>query len=134
MKMQTVLFWIVRVIAALIMLQTLFFKFTGAEESIKIFSQLGAEPWGRIGSGVLELIASILILIPATVWIGSVLAIGLMAGAILSHITVIGIFRDDGGQLFFYAVAVLLCALFSFWKSRHQVPQPVKKYLPSFFQ
>jgi len=59
---------------------------------------------GRIGSGALELVASILILVPPTVWIGSILAIGLMAGAILSHITVIGIFRDDGGQLFFYAV------------------------------
>ncbi len=116
------------------MLQTLFFKFTGAEESIKIFSQLGAEPWGRIGSGVLELISSILILVPATVWIGSILAIGLMGGAILSHLAVIGVFRDDGGQLFFYAVAVLVCALYSFWKSKGQVPEPVKKYLPSFLQ
>ncbi|MBI1770416.1 MAG: DoxX family protein [Bacteroidetes bacterium] len=134
MKPQTVLFWIARIIAAFIMLQTLFFKFTGAEESVKIFSQLGAEPWGRIGSGMLELIASILILIPSTVWIGSILAIGLMAGAILSHLTVIGIFRDDGGQLFFYAVVVLLCALFSFWKSRTQIPELIRKYLPSFLQ
>lgn len=134
MKTQTFLYWVARIVAALIMLQTLFFKFTGAEESVKIFSELGAEPWGRIGSGVLELIASILILIPATVWLGSILAIGLMGGAILSHLTVIGIFREDGGQLFFYAVAVLVCALYSFWKSRNQLPEPLKKYLPSFLQ
>lgn len=134
MKTQTILFWGARIIAALIMFQTLFFKFTGAEESVKIFSQLGAEPWGRLGSGVLELISSILILLPATVWIGSILAIGLMGGAILSHLTVIGVFRDDGGQLFFYAVAVLVCALYSFWRSKNQVPEPIKKYLPSFLQ
>jgi len=134
MKTQTILYWGARIIAALIMLQTLFFKFTGAEESVKIFSQLGAEPWGRIGSGVLELISSILILVPATVWIGSVLAIGLMGGAILSHLAVIGVFRDDGGQLFFYVVAVLVCALYSFWKSKEQVPEVFKKYLPSFLQ
>ena len=134
MKVQTVLFWIARIIAAIIMLQTLYFKFSGAEESIQLFSQLGIEPWGRIGTGVLELIASVLILIPSTVWMGSILAISLMAGAIFSHLTVLGIFRDDGGQLFFYAVAVLVCALFSFWKSKYQIPQAIKKYLPSFLQ
>jgi hypothetical protein len=49
----------VRVIAAIILLQTLYFKFTGAEESIYIFTKVGMEPWGRIGSGVGELIAAI---------------------------------------------------------------------------
>lgn len=134
MKTQTILHWGARIIAALIMLQTLFFKFSGAEESVKIFSQLHAEPWGRIGSGVLELISAILILIPSTVWIGSVLAIGLMVGAILSHVAVIGVFRDDGGQLFFYAVGVLICALYSFWKSKGQIPETIRRYLPSFLQ
>src|SRR5260221_1432550 len=107
MKVQTVLFWIARIIAAMIMLQTLYFKFSGAEESIQLFSQLGIEPWGRIGTGVLELIASILILIPSTIWMGSLLAIGLMAGAIFSHLTVLGIFRHDGGERCFYYDAVL---------------------------
>jgi uncharacterized membrane protein YphA (DoxX/SURF4 family) len=134
MKGSNIFWWLARIVAALIMLQTLFFKFTGAPESVELFTQLGAEPWGRIGTGVFELIASILILIPSTVWIGSIIAIGLMAGAILSHLTVIGVFRNDGGQLFFYAVAVLLCAAFSFWRSRQQIPIPLKKYLPSFLQ
>ncbi len=133
MKIQTALFWIARIIAAVILLQTLYFKFTGAEESIKLFSALGVEPWGRIGTGVIELIASVLILIPTTVWLGSMLAVGLMAGAIASHILVIGVMRDDGGQLFLYAIIVFVCALFSFWRSKDQVPERIKKLLPSLF-
>ncbi len=134
MRLQTLLFWIARVVAALILLQTLFFKFTGAPESIELFTRLGVEPWGRIGTGVLELIASALILIPSTVWAGSVLAVGLMAGALMSHIFVIGIMRDDGGQLFFYAVIVLVCAVYSFWKSKGQIPPSIRNLLPSFLQ
>ncbi len=122
MKTQTVLFWAARIVVAAILLQTLFYKFTGAKESIALFSALGAEPWGRIGTGVIELIASVLILIPSTVWLGSLLAVGLMAGAIFSHIFIIGVTRDDGGQLFLYAVIVFVCGLFSFWKSKNQIP------------
>jgi putative oxidoreductase len=132
MKTQNIVGWVARIIAAVILLQTLFFKFTGAPESVELFSKLGVEPWGRIGTGVFELIASLLILIPATVWLGSLLAIGLMAGAIASHVFVVGIMRGDGGQLFYYALIVLACALFSFWKSRDQVPAQIKKFLPSF--
>lgn len=134
MKMQNVVFWIARLVAAVILLQTLFFKFTAAPESVALFTRLGVEPWGRIGTGVLELIASALILIPATVWAGSALAIGLMIGAVLSHVFVIGIARDDGGQLFLYALIVLGCALYAFWKSKRQIPPPIKTLLPSFLQ
>ena len=130
----SIIFWITRIIAALIMLQTLYFKFTGAEESVNLFTQLHAEPWGRIGTGVLELIASVLILIPATVWLGALLASGLMFGAIASHLFVIGISRNDGGQLFWYALIVLACALYSFWKSKSEIPGAIKKYFPSFLQ
>jgi len=112
----------------------LIFKFTGAQESVELFTKLGAESWGRIGTGIIELIASALILIPTTVWLGSLLAAGMMAGAIASHILVIGVMRDDGGQLFLYAVVVFICALFSFWMSKSQVPESIKKFLPSFLQ
>lgn len=99
--------WALRIIAAFLLLQTLFFKFTGAEESIYIFSTLGMEPWGRIGSGVLELIASILILYPRTTFIGAGLGAGLMTGAIFFHLTKLGIsVKNDGGQLFIYALLV----------------------------
>jgi len=135
MKTQTVLFWIARIIAAIILLQTLFFKFTGAPESVEIFSKLGIEPWGRIGTGILEFITALLILIPFTVWLGSILAIGLMAGALFSHLTVLGIVvQNDHGQLFLYALIVLACASFSFWKSKNQIPLSLKKLLPSFLQ
>src|SRR4051812_45064355 len=92
--------WILRILAALIMLQTLYFKFTAADESVYIFSRLGMEPWGRIGTGVLELIASALILVPKTTALSALLAIGLMGGAIFFHLTKLGIVvRNDGGQL-----------------------------------
>lgn len=135
MKTSVILFWAARIIAALLLLQTLFFKFTAAPESVEIFSKLGIEPWGRIGTGVMELIAAVLILIPSTVWLGAVLAVGLMAGAVFSHLTVLGIeVQHDGGQLFAYALIVLICGLFSLWKSRDQLPSFIKKYLPSFLQ
>src|SRR5688572_30129051 len=113
--------WAVRLpafAAAGILLQTLFFKFTGAPESVYIFSTLGVEPIGRIGSGVAELIAAILLLIPAWSWLGAGLGVGIMGGAIMGHLTVLGIpVHGDGGLLFTLAVTVLvLCA----WVLVHQ--------------
>lgn len=104
--------WILRIVAAGILLQTLFFKFSGAAESIYIFSALGVEPYGRIGSGIAELIVAILILIPKTTWIGALGGCGIMIGAILSHLLVLGIVvENDGGFLFLLAVITLLCCL-----------------------
>ena len=101
--------WALRILAALILLQTLFFKFSGAQESIYIFSRLGMELWGRIGSGVLELIAAILILYPRTTFIGAALGAGLMSGALFFHLTKLGIsVRGDGGQLFIYSLLVFI--------------------------
>jgi uncharacterized membrane protein YphA (DoxX/SURF4 family) len=103
---------LLRIAAAVILLQTLYFKFSGHPESVELFTKLGVEPWGRIGTGIIELIASILLLLPSTVFIGAFLGIGLMSGAILSHLTVIGIeSKGDGGQLFMLAVIVLTCCL-----------------------
>lgn len=99
--------WISRIAIAVILLQTLYFKFTGHPESVALFTKLGVEPWGRIGTGVIELVTGILILIPATAFIGAALSLGVMAGAIASHLLVIGIESDnDGGQLFMLAIIV----------------------------
>lgn len=99
--------WILRIVAAVILFQTLFFKFTGAAESIYIFETLGMEPWGRWGSGVAELVACILLLVPRTVPFGAALALAVVAGAIVSHLTKLGIVvKDDGGLLFGLAILV----------------------------
>ncbi|MBK9176361.1 MAG: DoxX family protein [Flavobacteriales bacterium] len=99
-------------VAAIILLQTLYFKFTGAAESVWIFETLGAEPEGRIGSGVMELIAAVLLFIRSTAWIGAGIALGTMLGAIASHVGVLGIeVMGDGGLLFALACIVAICAV-----------------------
>jgi hypothetical protein len=118
-----ILSWVLQVIVAGILLQTLFFKFTGAEESVYIFSTLGAEPWGRIGSGVVELVAAVLLLVPATAPFGALLTIGVMAGAIGSHLTVLGIeVRGDGGLLFGLALTAFFGSAIVLLIRRGQVP------------
>ena len=109
LNFSTIGIWILRLLAAIILLQTLYFKFSAAPESIYIFSKIGMEPWGRIGSGIFELIAGILILIPATTVFGTLLAVALMSGAIFFHLTRLGIsVQNDGGQLFIYALVVFV--------------------------
>ncbi|MGE3310592.1 MAG: DoxX family protein [Limisphaerales bacterium] len=110
-RLQTITCWILQIVAAGILFQTLFFKFTGAAESVEIFSTLGLEPWGRIGSGIAELIACVLLLTPRTVVWGALLSLGVMAGAILAHLTRLGIVvRNDGGVLFALAVTVFVAS------------------------
>lgn len=118
MKSKNLLLWACRIIAALIMLQTLYFKFTASPESVYIFSQAGMEPEGRIATGIAELIASILILIPKTSLIGASFALVIMLGAIATHIMLLGIeVMDDGGQLFIYALIVAFASLFIILRS-----------------
>jgi hypothetical protein len=120
-----VITWVLQIVAAIILLQTLFFKFTGAPESVYIFSQLGAEPWGRIGSGVAELIAAILLLIPRTAIYGAIFSLGIISGAIMSHLTMLGITLPavgDNGELFGLAVAVFVACAFVIAIRRHEIP------------
>ncbi|MGK4569408.1 DoxX family protein [Flavobacterium sp. 3HN19-14] len=107
----SIFIWALRIIAAGILFQTLFFKFTGAEESVWIFSKLGMEPYGRIGSGIAELIAAVLLLIPRTTLLGASLSCGIMIGAIFSHIFVLGlVVKNDGGLLFSLALISFFCS------------------------
>ena len=125
-----ILLLIAKIVAAGIMLQTLYFKFTAQPESVYIFSTLGIEPFGRIGSGIGELIASILLLIPATSWIGAIMGVGVMSGAIASHLTILGIeVQGDGGQLFIMALITFLCCLFILFYEREKVFSFVSKFL-----
>jgi len=123
-----ILSWVLRLVVAGILFQTLFFKFTGAQESIHIFTKLGLEPWGRIGSGVVELVAVILLLIPSTVTIGAILSLGVISGAILSHLTKLGIVvinsdgSSDGGLLFALALIVFVCSAVILVIHRREIP------------
>jgi uncharacterized membrane protein YphA (DoxX/SURF4 family) len=108
-------------------LQTLFFKFTGAEESIYIFQTLGIEPFGRISSGVVELLASMLILIPRTTLLGALLALGTMVGAIVSHLFVLGIeVKNDGGLLFILATITFICSVYLILTNKDKIPDLLK--------
>jgi hypothetical protein len=119
----TLLSWACQLTAAAILGQTLFFKFTGAPESRYIFSTLGLEPWGRIGTGVVELIAVALLLYPKTPVLGAVLAVGLMGGAIMSHLTRLGIeVQGDHGLLFKLALTVLVASLLIVTLRRRELP------------
>jgi uncharacterized membrane protein YphA (DoxX/SURF4 family) len=116
--------WICQIVAAVILGQTLYFKFTGAPESVHIFTTLGAEPWGRIGSGIVELVATVLLLVPRTAALGALIALGTMSGAILSHLfTPLGIeVMGDGGLLFALALLVFACSAFVLWTRRRELP------------
>jgi putative oxidoreductase len=121
MSLKIIISWLLRIAAAVILLQTLYFKFTGHPESVELFTKLGVEPWGRIGTGIIELITAVLLLIPSTVFIGAALGIGLMSGAILSHIAVIGIeSKGDGGQLFILAIVVFVCCFITLLLHKQQ--------------
>lgn len=115
--------WILRLVTAAILFQTLFFKFTGAEESVFIFTTLGLEPWGRISTGIAELVACVLLLVPRTVPLGALVALGVMSGAIMSHLTRLGIVvQDDGGLLFGLAIVVFVASAILLWLHRAQLP------------
>ena len=128
MSMHSILYVGARLIAAIILLQTLYFKFTASPESVYIFTVVGMEPWGRIAVGVLELVAGLLLVISATAWLGGLLSLGLMGGALMMHMTKLGIsVQGDGGYLFFLALAVALCSLYVVIINKDQILTVVKR-------
>ena len=130
-KTEQIVSWCCRIVAAVILAQTLFFKFTGAEESIYIFSKVGLEPWGRYGSGIAELIATILLLTPRFAWAGALVALGVISGALVSHLTVLGIVvKDDGGLLFGLAITVFVTSAVTAFLHRRQIPVVSQLFKP----
>ena len=119
--------WIIKLTAVIILVQTLYFKFTASEESVYIFSSLGVEPYGRIGSGIVELLASILILIPRTTLLGARLGLGTMAGALFSHLFVLGVeVKNDGGTLFILAIITFLCCAVLIYNQKNKITMLLK--------
>ena len=114
--------WLLRLVAAIILLQTLFFKFTASPESVYIFTKVDMEPWGRIASGIAELIAAVLILVPRTTWIGALIAMGVMSGAIFFHLTTLGVeVQGDSGLLFAYALLVFISSAILLYLNREKI-------------
>ena len=121
------LYWSARLISVIILTQTLFFKFSGAAESIYIFTTVGMEPWGRIGIGILELVGAALLLFNKTAWLGGGLSLGLMLGAIGMHLTKLGIsVQGDGGYLFFLAVLVAVCSAYVLFRNKAKVESVIR--------
>lgn len=127
MKLSVIAIWILRLLAALIMLQTLYFKFTAQEESVQLFTLLGMEPWGRIGTGVVELVASVLILYPRTTGFGAALGFGLMSGAIFFHVAILGLKAGGDYVLFIYAVTVFVSCFILLIIYRNQLLNLIRK-------
>ena len=122
-KTQNIISWIVRAIAAIILLQTLFFKFTAHPDSVYIFEQVGLGDAGRIGTGIVELVAALLLFLPRTAWLGALLTLGVISGAIISHLSLLGIeVQGDGGTLFAMALVVFVSALVALILHRRDIP------------
>jgi putative oxidoreductase len=121
-KPETVVSWVLQIVVAVILFQTLFFKFSGAEESVYIFSTLGVEPWGRLVAGTMELVAVGLILYPPTVVYGALLSLAVITGALASHVKLGLVVKDDGGLLFVLAMSVFLASLAIVYLRRSEIP------------
>ena len=126
-KTEKVILWIFQLLAAAIFFQTLFFKFTAAPESVFIFETVGMEPWGRLGSGVVELIAGVLLLWPKNAWVGAAIGLGTISGAIFFHLTTLGIVvQGDGGTLFYLAITVFISCLVVLFIRREEARKAIK--------
>jgi len=129
MKTFNIISWLLRLVVAITLLQTLYFKFTAHPESVHIFSSLGLEPYGRIGVGVAELITSILILIPSTKIYGMLGSLGIILGAIFSHVLVLGLdVGGDGGSLFALAILVLVCSSIFLFMHKIEILELLNKF------
>ncbi|WP_323787834.1 DoxX family membrane protein [Psychroserpens sp.] len=123
---------VLRIIVAIILIQTLRFKFTAHPDSVYIFTQVGLEPFGRIGIGIAELIAGLLLLFRKTAWAGAVLTLGIIGGAIMMHLTQLGVeINGDGGVLFITAVVTFILSGIILYIYRKDLPIIGKRFQPS---
>ncbi|NGP76382.1 DoxX family protein [Balneolaceae bacterium YR4-1] len=122
--------WLFQILSAIILLQTLYFKFSGSPESVQIFETVGMEPWGRFASGIVEFIAGLLLLVPGLSWLGALLGLSIITVALLLHITVLGFeVMGDGGALFYLATTVFISCCAILWIRRAELSTSVKKWL-----
>ncbi len=138
MNLKNIASWTFRVIAAVILLQTLYFKFTAHPQSVKLFTAIGdyigwsaANPYMRIGTGVMELITGILLLIPSRAFLGAFLGLGVISGALATHLFIptVGINFDGDAGLFTLAVVVFVACLIVLLIEKEQGMALYKKYI-----
>ncbi len=130
MNTKNIISWSLRLTVSIILLQTLYFKFTAHPDSVHIFSELGVEPWGRIGLGVIELITVLLILLPKTKVIGMAISLGIILGALFSHILVLGVnVKNDGGGLFTLAIIVLIASTLFLIIHKNELISLIQKFI-----
>ncbi len=127
MNIRPIAIWILRLVPAIILLQTLYFKFTAHPESVKLFTEIGIEPYGRIGTGILELIASVLLLIPRFTGYGAILGLIMMTGALYFHLTKIGIYFNGDPLLFIYAVITFICCAILIFVYKERLESQLKR-------
>lgn len=128
MNTKIIISWVLRLTVAIILLQTLYFKFTAHPDSVHIFSALGVEPWGRIALGIIEFLTAVLIFLPKTKIIGMLNSLGIIIGAVISHLWVLGInVSDDGGSLFALAIIVLVASSVYLLMYKNEVLLLIKK-------
>ncbi len=127
MNIRRIGIWILRLVPAIILLQTLYFKFTAHPQSVKLFTQIGMEPYGRIGTGILELIAAILLLIPRFTGYGAILGLIMMTGALYFHLTKIGVYFDGDPILFMYASITFVCCAILIFIYKNQLEARLRR-------
>ena len=127
MNIRAIALWILRLVPAVILLQTLYFKFTANPQSVKLFTMIGMEPYGRIGTGVIELIAAILILIPRFTGYGAIIGLIMMTGALYFHLTKIGVYFDGDAGLFIYALITFVCCAILIFVYKNQLENKLRR-------
>jgi uncharacterized membrane protein YphA (DoxX/SURF4 family) len=127
MNIRQIVIWILRLVPAFILLQTLYFKFTAHPQSVALFTRIGMEPYGRIGTGILELIAAILLLIPRYTGYGAILGLVMMTGALYFHLTKIGIYFDGDPGLFIFALITFVCCAILVYVYKNQLEKQLKR-------
>lgn len=129
MNTKNTISWMLRLTVSVILLQTLYYKFTAHPDSVHIFSVLGVEPWGRIGLGIIELIIAFFILLPKTSLIGMLASLGIILGAVFSHVLVLGVnVSNDGGGLFTLAIIVLIASTIFLFMHKRELILLIQKF------
>jgi uncharacterized membrane protein YphA (DoxX/SURF4 family) len=114
--------WSLRLVPAAILAIAVPAKFIGDPGTVAIFTQLGAEPTGRVATGVFELVAVVLLLVPGVTIYGALFTAGLMSGAILSHLAVLGVAPDGDPSMFVMAAVAFMAASSTVWHRRREIP------------